>query len=73
MKRGQQVIILLGLVVAVHLGVLTYASVTCVNKVIISRLEPLPSCSQLSKSWGNATETYVAVFLALLVPTRKGE
>ncbi len=73
MSRSQQAMILLGLVVAVHLGVLTYASVSCVNEVVRRESKEPVGCQELSQSWENSTETYLAVFLALLVPTKKGE
>ncbi len=73
MSRAQQAIILLGLVVTVHLGVLTYASISCVNEVVRRESKKPAGCPELSQSWENSTETYLAVFLAILVPTRSGE
>jgi len=66
MKIKQQAFVLLALLMAVHLGVLTFASVECISR-------PMPSdelkCETLGTSWQRTAESYVAVILALLVPT----
>jgi hypothetical protein len=64
MSLKQQAFILLAALMVVHIGVLTYASVECVSGRITH-----VRCKTMGTSWQRTAESYVAVILALLVPT----
>ena len=71
MKLKEQAFILLAFLMVTHLAVLTYASVGCVNVIFDDNYEPNNpiTCETLGQTWQRTTESYVAVILALLVPT----
>jgi len=65
----QQAFLLLAAVAAVHLGVLTYATVGCTQKQLANGMQQIEACSNLGQTWTRTTESYITVILALLVPT----
>lgn len=71
MKLKQQAFVLLTFLISVHLAVLTYASWRCINVLTDKggRDPNGPGCEELGQTWQRTTESYVAVILALLVPT----
>ena len=73
MGKAIYVLRLLGALMAAHMLALMAGAVSCVHMAYQQPDSVRPFCAEADKAFQEAAETYVAVVLALLVPTNLGE
>ena len=61
----------LGVLMLFQLGTLTYGAVECVNYAKVHPEKTREACLKLDQTLQKAVETYLAVILALMVPTKQ--
>ena len=73
MGKAVFVLKMLAALMSAHLLALMAGAVSCVHLAHYNPANVRPFCSEADKAFQEAAETYIAVVLALLVPTATGE